>query len=231
MALGLVASIVLAFHQRRQRFLGTKLVDKEYPGLGPTKQLVNFGSALVLVSCLGSIVTLLHGAALYLHARLIIADERLPREDVSKAIRELFFTSTWLAWLVMTLLASVLCIAIVVWLRERVLAELKEMREEEERVFALTAQQTLRSEPDEAEPMLDLYKARFDITARISKKFKKAQTWPLPAGAGLAFLVAAVSQIANMLFAALSVFDLNLKPTQAKEAALAVHALIQSMTT
>lgn len=226
MALGLTTAVALAFHKRRQRFSSRKLVDYDFPGLGPTKPLTNLGTALLIVASVGSIVTFLHGASLFIQAQdamaaatatklgasstysvieNIVSTSQRANEDVPNVIVDLFIKSTWLIWLVLTFVSSVLSVVTVLWLRESVASELRRMQRKEAALH-FGADGAMAINTDSEAYRLEIAKNRLEVEARLAEKFDKARTWPLPMGAGLAFLGAAVLQIGNVLFGLYSFF-------------------------
>jgi hypothetical protein len=200
MALGFVLSVCLAYVDRRQIFKDTKLVDEKSPGLGPTEAIQSFGLALVLTALFGSIVTFTHGASLFLQAQEMREQIKKNSLNIShEDIINLFMRSTWAYWLVLTLFTTLACLLIILWLKERIANDLRDLQMQYQSMYVVdigTGDGDLGSEPKERRTEILYYAIK--IQSEIHATFKKAETWPLPSGAATILSVAVFGQIANI---------------------------------
>lgn len=203
MALGLIVAVGYLYVHRRQRFGNRILVDNEFPGIGPTEEIRKVGLSLVLIALFGSLVTFMHGLALFIEASRIRKD---PSHDGTQVVK-LFMESTWLFWLVLTLLTSIACLLIVLWLREQIVSQLRIKQREYLDTSSVSLPEPLSENTWEHTKMrIDTIKAAVETKAKIGEMYSKAETWPLPPGAGAFLGVALLGQIANVAAGLYSIF-------------------------
>jgi hypothetical protein len=197
MALGLVATIAATWFSLRERFKGATFVDFRFPGLGPTDAVRNVGSGLVSAILFGSMTTALHGLSLLAHAKALggKSGDANPGEQI-----ELFTESTWAIWVVLTIVTFAMAAAIVLWLREAVVVELRELQEKEGKRYVSYESYIGQTPQNVAEAKLqaEYVEKALVVRGRIATDFAGAETWPLPPGALAAVTVAALSQMANI---------------------------------
>jgi hypothetical protein len=195
MALGLVAVLLAMWFRIRLSLASRELVDFEFPGLGPTEKVRRLGLGLVLAIFFGSSITGLHGLALAIMAN---GKNSWGEKYSSNQKIALFTESTWLGWVVLTLLASVAAAAIVLWLRARIIDELRSMeaRIQEKYKVAIVAGVDPMTLTD---PKLrsDLIRAELEMSTKVQEIFSKAETWPFPDGAIPAILLSVAAQLVN----------------------------------
>jgi hypothetical protein len=197
MALGLVSTVAATWFLSREQFRDVALVDFRFPGLGPSQAAQNVGSGLLSAILFGSMITALHGLSLLAQAKGLGGKSGFENADEQV---KLFTTSTWPLWAVLTIITSAMAVAIVLWLRRAVLAELRELQEQEELKYA-SSESKLSDRPSniaEAKLRTEYFEKILTVRSMIAAEFAKAKTWPLPAGAVAGVSVAALSQMLNI---------------------------------
>lgn len=190
-ALGLIAVIFSALFNRQRLFGQHMLSDFAFPRLAPTRAASDVGTSLVLCILFGSLVTASNGLALW----------SLARNEPDRARKVALFTeSTWAWWAFATVAASIAAGWLIWWLQQRIKIEANGHQSHTlaEYTVPLIEPGHDPSDPARVKRHAEVLEHDLAVRLQIGEVFAKAKTWPLPAIAAPAVIIAGSSQILNI---------------------------------
>jgi hypothetical protein len=190
-ALGLIAVVFSTLWRRYEIFGQHALSEFIFPKLTPTREVSHVGTALLACILFGSLVTAANGLGLWSVAR---------HEETLTEKRALFFESTWVYWAVFTVAASAAAARLVIWLHQRIKSEATTRHRAVLTQYTVPLPPKGRAgiEPEQVRLHAEALGRDLAIRLQVGEVFSKAKTWPLPAVAGLAVVIAVSSQAINI---------------------------------
>lgn len=202
LALSLFCSIIVVWWQIVSKTSlqdGRKMITTS---LKLRPEVYRFSSALMICSFLATLSGSSHGFALWMHGRI----EKL------SAIQQLqlFWSSTWLIWTVLTVGATAFVISII----HALSIKLREATSEIETEFIVKLEEAFENElSHQAEPRRSQTKSAkvplgqyWEARQKVAEVMKEVPSWPILKGGTVALFLSLVFQLANVTIALLPKF-------------------------
>jgi hypothetical protein len=204
MALGLIFSATALWWIITQRLSAKEPLDFLTQDLRIKPSLTRLGLALTLCSVFGTLATTMHGFALLLYAKSLTPTEW----------RTLFADSTWIIWVIFTIIGTTFAASIIFWLHDKLVVAVRSMERNALAAISIGPAQTaaklpVSTNPENPQEVINILDKYWEARERIGVAMSKIPTWPLPQGAGVTFALSVVLQVVNIIGAAMTLLYLE----------------------